>query len=137
MIRQKKLRWTASKSSQKSNSLGQLAEQHAREYLQSQGLTFLEQNYHSRWGEIDLVMKDCEVLTFIEVKYRKNKIFGGAISAVSRQKQQKIMKTAAIYLQQHGLNEYNTNYRFDVVAIEGNTDTITQPQINWLKNAFN
>ncbi|GHE81926.1 YraN family protein [Thalassotalea profundi] len=131
------MRWIANKDKNYSNTHGQLAEQIAKEHIQEEGLIFIEQNFHSRWGEIDLIMKDNEVFVFIEVKYRKNTVFGGAISAISTKKQQKIIKTAAIYLQQHGLNEYNTAYRFDVVAIEGNINSIAKPQINWLKNAFN
>lgn len=131
------MRWIANKDKNTSNKQGQIAEQLAKQFLQTEGLLFIEQNFHSRWGELDLVMKEQDVLVFIEVKYRKNNLFGGAISAVSTSKQQKIIKTAAIYLQQHGLNEYNTAYRFDVVAIEGNTNTIAKSQINWLKNAFN
>ena len=48
-------------------------------------------------------------------------------------KQQKVRKTAAFYLQQLGLNEYNTPCRFDVVALQGEINNL---EINWLKNAF-
>lgn len=131
------MRWTANKVNNISNQHGEIAELAAKEFLQAEGLIYIAQNFHCRWGEVDLIMKEHDVLVFIEVKYRKNNLFGGAISAVSIKKQQKIIKTAAIYLQQQGLNEYNTAYRFDVIAIEGNTDTIAKSQINWLKNAFN
>ncbi|XQW84549.1 YraN family protein [Thalassotalea piscium] len=133
------MRWIANNKAIKNNSNqnGQIAEETAKTFLQAQGLTYLEKNFHSRWGELDLIMKDQNVIVFVEVKFRKNNLFGGAISAVSRQKQQKIIKTSAIYLQHQGLNEYNTPYRFDVVAIEGNTDNIAKSPIIWLKNAFN
>lgn len=131
------MRWTANKDNNISNKNGQIAEQAAKKFLQINGLIFIEQNFYSRWGELDLIMKEQDTLVFIEVKYRKSNLFGGAISAVSYKKQQKLIKTAAIYLQQQGLNEYNTAYRFDVVAIEGNTDNIAKSQINWLQNAFN
>ena len=60
-------------------------------------------------------------------------VFGGAISAISYNKEQKIRKCAKFYLQQNDLNEYNTPCRFDVIALEGD---INQPQITWLRNAF-
>jgi len=112
---------------------GDIAEQLAANFLAEQGLIFVESNVHSRQGEIDLVMKEKDTFVFIEVKYRKNKHFGGAIAAIPYKKQQKIIKTAAFYLQQHGLKEYNTSCRFDVVAIDGE---LNHPEITWLKNAF-
>jgi len=121
-----------------SKKIGQIAEEFASYYLVSQGLTYLEKNFHNRQGEIDLIMKDQDVLVFVEVKYRKNSNFGGAIAAVPYKKQQKIRQCAKFYLQRSQINEYNTPCRFDVVAVEGdiNENTQTAPQITWLRNAF-
>ncbi len=112
---------------------GEVTELLAIKYLTRQGLVIQEKNVHSRLGEIDIIMKEDKTFVFVEVKYRSSANFGGAISAISPKKQQKIKKTAAFYLQQCGLNEYNTPCRFDVVALEGN---INNPEIIWLKNAF-
>jgi len=116
-----------------SRNTGVITELKATHYLTQHGLTFQEKNLHSRMGEIDIIMKEGDVFVFVEVKYRSSANFGGAISAISIKKQQKIKKTAAFYLQQCGLNEYNTPCRFDVVALQGN---INNPEITWLKNAF-
>jgi putative endonuclease len=116
--------------------IGQLNECLARQYLIQQGLRYLTQNFHSRQGEIDLIMQEQETLVFIEVKYRKNNNFGGAIAAVSYNKQQRLRKTATFYLQRQGLNAYNTPCRFDVITIQGNTYNNSTPQMTWLKNAF-
>ena len=112
---------------------GDCWELYAEGYLCDKGLSVLAKNFHSRQGEIDLIMKDGDCIVFVEVKYRKNNHFGGAISAVTVKKQQKIIKTAAFFLQQQKLNEYNTACRFDIVAIEGD---INNPNTQWLKNAF-
>lgn len=106
---------------------GEQAEEQAYHYLKSEGLVLLERNYRSRFGEIDLIMQDGSVLCFIEVRYRKNTNYGGAASSVSYQKQQRIRKTAASYLQKKG-NNYPA--RFDVIAMHGDM------QINWIKRAF-
>ncbi|MDT0605107.1 YraN family protein [Thalassotalea castellviae] len=116
-----------------SKELGDFWELYAERYLTDNGLCLLSKNFHSRQGEIDLIMKENDCFVFVEVKYRKNNQFGGAISAVSQQKQQKIIKTATFFLQQQNLNEYNTACRFDIVAIEGDAN---KPKIQWLKNAF-
>lgn len=114
-------------------SIGKQAEAIAKAYLLKKGLSFLTANFYNRQGEIDLIMQDQQVLVFVEVKYRKNSQFGGAISAISTNKQEKIRQCATFYLQQQGLNEYNTACRFDAVIIDG---SISNPTINWLKNAF-
>ena len=113
--------------------IGQLTEAIALTYLQQRELVLVETNVHSRCGEIDIVMKEKGTWVFVEVKYRKNNTFGGAISAISSNKQRKIKLSAAFFLQQQGLNEYNTPCRFDVLALDGN---ITDPTITWLQNAF-
>lgn len=112
---------------------GKNSEQFAAHYLSQQGLELQTCNFQNRAGEIDLIMLDHDILVFVEVKYRKNSHFGGALAAVSVKKQQKIKKCAAFYLQQAGLNEYNTPCRFDVIAMQGD---INNPEITWLKNAF-
>tara|TARA_B110000114_G_C14899310_1_gene319999 strand:+ start:204 stop:584 length:381 start_codon:yes stop_codon:yes gene_type:complete len=119
-----------------SYQVGQVNEKISSQYLRRHGLKFVTQNFHSRQGEIDLIMQDNDTLVFIEVKYRKNNNFGGAIAAISHTKKQKIRKTAQFYLQQHGLNAYNTPCRFDVVTLQGNKNDHSTPQITWLKNTF-
>ena len=110
---------------------GQNFEQLALHYLEQQGLKLECQNYHKKTGEIDLIMRHKAVLVFIEVKYRKNNQFGGAIHAVNRNKQKKIAQTAQIYLQTEQKNSQHQACRFDVVAIDGE-----QYNIQWLQNAF-
>jgi putative endonuclease len=106
---------------------GRQQENRALTYLQEQGLTHRESNFHSRHGEIDLIMQDGQTLVFVEVRYRRNKQFGGAAASIDRKKIGKIIKTGLSYLQQKKLD---TACRFDVVAINGDDD------INWIKRAF-
>lgn len=122
--------WTKQSSHR---AAGSLWEDYAKQYLLKQGLQAVTQNFHSRQGEIDLIMKDGQSYVFVEVKYRKSNNFGGATAAVTGSKQQKLTQTAKVFLQQQGLNEYNTECRFDVIAIEGDENN---PTTTWLKNAF-
>ena len=118
---------------QTTTQTGKITEKFACEYLILQNLTFIDQNFHSKYGEIDLIMLDGETYVFIEVKYRKSNSYGGSLVAVSHSKQTKLRLSTKFYLQQKQLNEYNTPCRFDIVALEGD---IENPNINWLKNAF-
>ena len=111
---------------------GNQAEDQACRFLQQQGLKLLKRNFTTRAGEIDLIMQDtnnaAETLVFIEVRYRKNKDFGGAAASVTYKKQQRIIKAALAYQQRHAPQ---SSMRFDVIAIEGDNKVI-----NWIKSAF-
>lgn len=109
---------------------GYKAENLALNFLKTKGLTLKANNYRCKLGEIDLIMQDGLYLVFVEVKMRKTNDFGGALASITLSKQQKIKKTATVYLLD---NKYYDKYpvRFDVIAIQG-----IPPQINWLKNAF-
>lgn len=45
-------------------------EQLALGWLQTQGLHLVHRNYRCKCGEIDLVMREREVLVFVEVRFR-------------------------------------------------------------------
>ena len=113
---------------QPSNSQGVKSEKQALRYLTSQGLALVCQNYYCRFGEIDLIMQDQETIVFIEVRYRKNNDFGGALASITKSKQNKIIKTAKHYLAQLEDEQY---CRFDAIAIDESTE---KPQ--WIQNAF-
>jgi len=115
-----------------SRQIGGDAENLACHYLQQQGMTLLERNYHSRLGEVDLIMQDHESLVFVEVRYRQQNQYGSAEDSVTRHKQDKLIKTALYYLQHHPQRAEQPS-RFDVVAING---CGTKAEIDWIKNAF-
>jgi putative endonuclease len=97
-------------------------------YLQAKGLQLIQRNFFSRYGEIDLIMRDNDTLVFVEVRYRKNRQYGGAAASVTHAKQQRIIKTALHFQQK---NASDNAMRFDVVAVEGNI-----AKIEWIQNAF-
>ena len=107
--------------------MGTSQEQRACEYLESQGMDLLTQNFSCRMGEIDLIMQDKTSLVFVEVRYRANKAFGGAAASVTKSKQRKIIKAALFYQQ---ANAPKSNMRFDVIAIESDNE------IQWIPSAF-
>src|SRR5690554_5120004 len=60
------------------NELGQAWEELACSHLQAAGLALLARNFRTRFGELDLVMREAGVLVFVEVRYRANNDYGGA-----------------------------------------------------------
>ena len=117
-----------------SGEIGGHYEASAAKYLEARGLKLVTKNYRSRFGEIDLIMRDNRTLTFVEVKYRSGSQFGNAAEMVTYQKQQKILKTAALFLQSY--SQYaDFPCRFDVVAITASTSD-SGIRTSWIKNAF-
>jgi putative endonuclease len=108
---------------------GDEKERLAEEYLAARGFRLIERNFLCKSGEIDLIMKDQNSLVFIEVRYRENQEFGGALASITVGKQKKLRRAAEYYLLQHFGNT-PPPCRFDVVGIEG------QDEIMWVKNAF-
>ncbi|MDI1361917.1 YraN family protein [Methylotenera sp.] len=110
------------------NNAGLEAEKLAATFLANHGLKLVTQNYHCKYGEIDLVMKDAKTLVFIEVRLRSNSQFGSAGASITAQKQQKLILTAQHYLQQHG----DCQYRFDAILM----NKADVNHIEWVRNAF-
>lgn len=98
-------------------------EKKAAEYLRQQGFLILEQNFYSRWGEIDVIAKDGRYLVFVEVKYRGSTSCGDPLEAVNAKKQKHICRAAFYFCVSHGYPD-TTPCRFDVIAISGNDEIV-------------
>lgn len=108
---------------------GDAAERRAETHLLKAGLVTLARNFHCRWGEIDLVMRDGRTLVFVEVRRRQSARFGGASGSITTGKQRRLLRAASEYLARHASND--SLARFDVVAVTDETDTL-----EWLQDAF-
>ncbi|ELI8120608.1 YraN family protein, partial [Yersinia enterocolitica] len=64
-------------------------ENQARHYLERAGLVFKAANVTYQNGEIDLIMRDGDTWVFVEVRFRRNALFGGAAASVTYSKQQR------------------------------------------------
>ena len=60
----------SSKMLSESQNIGYKAEENALSFLVRQGLDVVERNFRCRFGEIDLIMRDGDVLVFVEVRKR-------------------------------------------------------------------
>jgi len=83
--------------------------------LKREGYRILERNYVCKLGEIDIVAKEKDTLTFIEVKTRTSTLFGPPELSVTPFKQMQLSKAALCFLKEKKLEEMKA--RFDVVAI--------------------
>ena len=114
--------------------LGTWGEAIAAEALRSRGFTVIEQNYRSRYGEIDIIAENAEYLVFAEVKLRRTAHFGAAREFVDLRKQERLRATASMFLEEH---ETALQPRFDVIEIYAPDGLQTRhPYLRQIEDAF-
>jgi len=113
--------------------LGSWGEQLAEAYLVQRGFEPLYRNFRTRYGEIDLVMKDLDTIVFVEVKTRTNLDFGNPEESITAKKRKRMLLSAEACLQVHP--EWGGYYRIDVLAVNGSPADAT-PEIVWFENAL-
>ena len=115
-------------------AFGSVIKQAAAHFLMQHGLTLLSRNFSCRSGEIDLIMRDNEVIVFIEVRYRRSLSYGTATATVNRYKQQRIIRTAQFFLSSSRLGDLFP-CRFDVVGISPDANS-GRLHFDWIKDDF-
>ncbi len=96
-------------------ALGARGEVLAGEWYTARGYVVLDRNWRTRYGELDLVLEQNDVVVFCEVKTRTTDAFGAGVEAVTRDKQQRIRRLAGQWLEAH--DRGHRGLRFDVVSI--------------------
>ncbi len=114
------------------NDSGKIGEDYAADYLLQNGYQILERNYHCRFGEIDIIVRNDQYLIFTEVKTRNEKHMVSPLEAVTVGKQKKLYRTALVYLQSHPTQ---LQPRFDVIGIITNTNNAVL-SMEHIENAF-
>ncbi len=116
------------------NISGAWGEAQAAQFLIKKHYRVVASGYRSCFGEIDLIVQNRHYLVFVEVKLRKSANFAQAREFVDGRKQERIKKTALLYLAQYPTK---LQPRFDVVEIYAPQGIKTPcPQINHLEDAF-
>jgi len=106
--------------------LGEVGEKKALGYLEEKGYQFLGSNFHTRWGELDLIMETQSHIVFVEVKQRLGTSHGEPEEAVTAYKQKHLTRAALIYLKGRPLTK---GIRFDVISL-------SPSGIRHIENAF-
>lgn len=99
-------------------SLGATGERLAADHLVRSGLTILERNFRTRWGEIDLIATDGRRLIFVEVKCRR--LAGGdrdPLESVHLRKRQQVRRMAARWLVERRDRPRVEELRFDAIGV--------------------
>lgn len=109
------------------NLFGRTGEQIAINLLIENGYKIIDKNFHSRFGEIDIIAIVDSTLVFVEVKTRQNRKFGMPQEAVTPQKIYKIKRTGEYYSLLHP--ELPKKLRIDVVALIIEEGVVTYSKI--------
>lgn len=95
-------------------ALGIKGENLAVKFLKGKGYRIVGMNYKTSIGEIDIIAMDGNTLVIVEVKTRRDDLFGYPFEAVNKRKRQKLKNLALLYLKRM---EKELPVRFDVLSI--------------------
>lgn len=104
----------------KTKEFGARGEYLARKFLEQKGYVFIRANFHTQYGEIDLIMQENDELVFIEVKTRtlhSAALYGRGAKAIDKEKREHIIKSARVFLRQEPRLTKGLIPRFDAVEL--------------------
>ena len=85
-------------------------------WYEANGYTVLSRNWRCRDGELDLVVRQARTFVFCEVKSRSSTAFGAPAEAVTREKQARLRRLAARWLEDAAPMR-PAQIRFDVASV--------------------
>jgi putative endonuclease len=127
---------TIGRSTSPTHQQGAAAEDAALQYMLQQHCHLVVQNFNTPFGELDLVMRQGQLLLFVEVRMRKKGAMVSAAESVTVTKQRKIIRSAQFFLQR--FQKYaDFSGRFDVLAMTPKLN-VGQPtyEVDWIQSAF-
>jgi putative endonuclease len=112
------------------NELGKWGEDLAVAYLQGKDYTIIERDWKSGHRDIDIIAKDeTGTIVFVEVKTRRNRVFGEPEDAIDYKKMQSLQQAVNHYVK---FRHINSEVRFDIISIVGTIGS--EPEINHIKD---
>jgi Holliday junction resolvase-like predicted endonuclease len=97
-------------------SIGRRAEGAAAEYLKARGFEIVQQNYRTRYCEIDIVARKSEVIYFTEVKYRRNDAQGSGLAYITPRKLEQMRLASEYWREEH---EYYGEHHLAAIEVSG------------------
>jgi uncharacterized protein (TIGR00252 family) len=102
---------------------GRMAESAAAEYLQTNGFTILEQNWRTRWCEIDVIAVKGRTVYFVEVKYRHHASQGSGLEYITRVKLRQMRFATANWARDHN---WRGDYLLAALEVSGESFAVTE-----------
>ena len=102
------------------NELGKWGEDLAADYLQRKGYTIIERDWKSGKRDLDIIAQDGNIIVFVEVKTRRNRLFGEPEESVDYHKLQNLQQAISHYVK---FKHIRQEIRFDIISIVGTVGT--------------
>ncbi len=97
------------------HALGRYGERVAALHLTERGMVLLDRNWRSDAGEIDLVLREGDVLVVCEVKTRSSDACGTPHEAIDPAKLERLKRLGVLWAEAHEVSPEET--RIDLVAV--------------------
>jgi putative endonuclease len=111
------------------NELGKWGEALAAKFVEKKGYDIIERDWKSGHHDLDIIARDEDTLVIIEVKTRRNRLFGDPEEAIDYKKRQSLQSAINHYVKSHHVN---APVRFDIISIVGTIGST--PEIDHIKD---
>ena len=109
---------------------GLAGEDMASSLLLQKGYKIIERNWRCGHLEVDIIAENEDYLVIVEVKTRKNAIFGSPEAFVDKQKQRHLIRAAMYYAK---FKHITKEIRFDIISVINSPEL---QEVNHIENAF-
>lgn len=106
-----------------STIIGRQAEAQAAAYLKQRGYRVLQQNWRTRYCEIDIVAAKDSVVYFVEVKYRSQGRHGTGIDYITSSKLRRMQFAARVWISRYA---WQGDYRLVAIEVDGTNFAVTR-----------
>ena len=111
------------------NELGKWGEEIAAAFVEKKGYEILQRDWKSGHHDLDIIAKDEDTLVIIEVKTRRNRLFGNPEEAIDYKKRLSLQSAINHFVKAHHIN---APVRFDIISIVGMIGST--PEIDHIKD---
>ena len=111
------------------NDTGNWGEDLAVAYLEKKGYTIVERDWKSGRRDIDIIALDDDVVVFVEVKTRRNRLYGEPEDAIDYYKLQNLQQAISHYVKFRNIRQ---DIRFDIISVVGTIGS--EPDIQHIQN---
>jgi uncharacterized protein (TIGR00252 family) len=102
--------------------VGRRAEVAAAEFLKAKDCKIIEQNWRTRFCEIDIVACRGNVVYFVEVKYRRSNAYGSGLEYVTPKKLKQMRFAAESWLHAHA---WRGEFQLCAIEVSGENFRVT------------
>ena len=102
-------------------AIGNRGEDLVSQWLLNNQFNIIDRNWKTRWCEVDVIARKNQIIYFIEVKYRKNNLYGNGFDYITNKKQQQMQFAAEFWIKNQS---YEGECRLAAASVHGQSGEI-------------